>query len=115
MRPYNKVKSFHSALLLSDVLKEREHQVEYKQHIATLKKKHEAVFVKEQERALEVAEMAESKKMTLRRTKALLERDAQLEQLEAGPTFKYNLSRFVTETLTETTTQLIPQKMLTLS
>mmetsp|Transcript_5625 Transcript_5625/g.14269 ORF Transcript_5625/g.14269 Transcript_5625/m.14269 type:complete len:461 (+) Transcript_5625:108-1490(+) len=78
----DKVKSFHSALLLSDVLKEREHQVEYKQHIATLKKKHESVFVKEQERALEVAELAESKKMTMRRTKALIERDAQLEQLE---------------------------------
>ena len=78
----DKVKSFHSALLLSDVLKEREHQIAYKGAVETIKKRHEAVFVKEQERALEVAEMAESKKMAERRVRALEERDAQLAQLE---------------------------------
>lgn len=78
----DKVKSFHSSLLLSDVLKEREAQIEYKKHVHTLKKKHEAQFVKEQERALEIAEAAEQKKWDERRTKALAERDAQLEQLE---------------------------------
>jgi hypothetical protein len=38
--------------------------------------------VKEQERALEVAEMAESKKMAERRTRAQQNRDAGLAQLE---------------------------------
>jgi hypothetical protein len=37
----DKVKSFHSALLLSDVLKEREHQIAYKGAVQTIKKKHE--------------------------------------------------------------------------
>ena len=78
----DKVKSFHSALLLSDVLSERQEQIAYKQGLETIKRRHEAVFVKEQERALEVAEMAEAKKMAERRTKALEERDAQLAQLE---------------------------------
>lgn len=78
----DKVKSFHSALLLSDVLKERESQIEYKKGLDTIRRRQEAVFVKEQERALEVAEMAESKKMAERRTRALVERDAQLAQLE---------------------------------
>mmetsp|Transcript_18648 Transcript_18648/g.29845 ORF Transcript_18648/g.29845 Transcript_18648/m.29845 type:complete len:461 (+) Transcript_18648:98-1480(+) len=78
----DKVKSFHSALLLSDVLKERQHQITYRGAVETIKKKHDAVFVKEAERAVEVAEMAESKKMAERRTRALVERDAQLAQLE---------------------------------
>ena len=78
----DKVKSFHSALLLSDVLKERQHQIAYRGAVETIKKKHDAVFVKEAERAVEVAEMAESKKMAERRTRALVERDAQLAQLE---------------------------------
>ncbi len=38
----DKVKAFHSSLLLSDVLKEREHQISYKKHVETVKKKHEA-------------------------------------------------------------------------
>lgn len=78
----DKVKSFHSSLLLSDVLQEREAQIAYKASQDTIKKKHEAKFVKEQERALEIAELAEQKKWEEKRTRALAERDAQLDQLE---------------------------------
>ena len=58
----DRVKSFHSSLLLSDVLKEREKQIEYKELCETLKAKRDAVFIKEQTIARELAEHAEAKK-----------------------------------------------------
>jgi len=78
----DKVKAFHSSLLLSDVLAEREKQIEYARSRVDIKKKHEAAFVQKQKEALEIAEAAEQRKFEERRTRALLERDAQLEQLE---------------------------------
>ena len=78
----DKVKAFHSSLLLSDVLQERENQIAYKQARQTVKKRHEAEFVRKQKEALEIAEAAEQRKFEERRGRALMERDAQLEQLE---------------------------------
>ena len=47
----DRVKSFHSSLLLSDVLKEREAQIEHKKLETSIRAKHDAQFVKEQRRA----------------------------------------------------------------
>lgn len=78
----DRVKSFHSSLLLSDVLKEREKQIEYKELCETLKAKRDAVFIKEQTIARELAEHAEAKTTNERKQAAYAQKNAQLHQLE---------------------------------
>ena len=77
----DRVKSFHSALLLSDVLREREKQIEYKELRETLKAKRDAVHDREQIIARELAEQAEGIKMNERKQAAYTQRDAQIQQL----------------------------------
>ena len=78
----DRVKSFHSSLLLSDVLKEREAQIEHKKLEASVRAKHDAQFVNEQRRAAELASAAETRKAAERKSRALRQRDDQLAQLE---------------------------------
>ena len=78
----SRVKAFHSSLMTSDVMLEREAQIAYKHAIEIKKKKREEVFLKKQRKALEIAEEAEFRKMEERRQKALVQRDQQLVQLE---------------------------------
>lgn len=78
----DRVKSFHSKMLLSDVMKENEQLVEVKRQIDVLRKAQEAAFVEQQRQALEAAEVAELRKMEETRRKALSQRDIQMQQLE---------------------------------
>lgn len=50
----DRVKGFHSKLLLSDVMKENEGQVVQKKGMAVLRRAQEAAFVEQQRQALEV-------------------------------------------------------------
>ena len=77
-----RVKSFHSSLLLSDVLSEREAQIEHAARARSLRAKHEAQFVSEQTRAVAVAESAEAIKAGERRRRAAEFRDGQLGQID---------------------------------
>lgn len=77
-----RVKSFHSSLLLSDVLSEREAQIEHAARTRSLRAKHEAQFVSEQTRAVAVAESAEAIKAGERRRRAAEFRDGQLGQID---------------------------------
>lgn len=50
----DRVKGFHSKLILSDVMKENEGQVVQKKGMAVLRRAQEAAFVEQQKQALEV-------------------------------------------------------------
>eukprot|EP00854_Cymbomonas_tetramitiformis_P009833 gene9833-11648_t len=78
----DRVKSFHSKLLLSDVLQEREAQINYKSQLKGIKKKQDDAFVRAQAQAIEVAEAAEHRKLEYQKMKALEQKDAQMAQLE---------------------------------
>mmetsp|Transcript_23816 Transcript_23816/g.28747 ORF Transcript_23816/g.28747 Transcript_23816/m.28747 type:complete len:467 (-) Transcript_23816:593-1993(-) len=78
----DRVKAFHSRLLLSDVLQEREQQIEYRKELVDISKRQEDAFVKAQAQAIEIAEHAELEKLEEKRQRAYQQRDAQLEQLE---------------------------------
>lgn len=77
-----RVKSFHSSLLLSDVLFEREAQIEHAARTQSLRVKQDAQFVREQARAVSVAETAEAIKAAERRARAAAFRDGQLAQID---------------------------------
>ena len=49
------VKAFHGSLLLSDVIKEREAQIEHKRQVEALKKVQDAAFFEMQVKAIEVS------------------------------------------------------------
>lgn len=53
----DKVKAFHSRLLMSDVMKEREAQVAYKAQLAVLHKAQDKAFHEEQTKAIEVGNL----------------------------------------------------------
>ena len=78
----DRVKSFNSSLLLSDVLQERDLQIDLKRRVEETRERHEAVLVKEREKAWEVADYAEAAKADERKRAALRQRDAQLLQIE---------------------------------
>jgi len=78
----DRVKSFNSSLLLSDVLQERDLQIDLKRRVEETRERHEAVLVKEREKAWEVADYAEAAKADERKRAALHQRDAQLLQIE---------------------------------
>ena len=78
----DRVKSFNSSLLLSDVLQERDLQINLKRRVEETRERHEAVLVKEREKAWEVADYAEAAKADERKRAALRQRDAQLLQIE---------------------------------
>jgi hypothetical protein len=77
----DRVKSFHGALLLSDVLKEREAQISHGERTRALELIREARFDAERAAAMRVAGTAEERKAAERRRRALEQRDQQLEQL----------------------------------
>ena len=77
-----RVKSFRSSLLLSDVLFEREAQIEHAVRVQSLHAKRDAQFVSEQKRAAAVAESAEAIKAEERRRRAAEFRDGQLAQID---------------------------------
>ena len=77
----DRVKSFHGALLLSDVLKEREAQISHGERTRALERVREARFDAERAAAMRVAGTAEERKAAERRRRALEQRDQQLEQL----------------------------------
>ncbi|MEW5315480.1 MAG: hypothetical protein WDW38_006905 [Sanguina aurantia] len=78
----DRVKGFHSKLLLSDVMKENEGQLVQKRGMAVLRRAQEAAFVEQQRQALEAAEAAELAKMEAARQRALAQKAIQLQQLE---------------------------------
>ena len=79
----DRVKSFNSSLLLSDVLQERDLQIDLKKRVEEVRDRHEAALVKEQEKAWEVADHAEAAKASERKQAAMQQRDAQLLQIAA--------------------------------
>ena len=78
----DRIKAFHSRLLLSEVLHEREAQIEYKKEMSKLHARREKVFVERSKEALEEAESRELLKLQDAQKKAFDQRDRQLEQLE---------------------------------
>lgn len=77
----DRAKSFHSRLLLSDVLKEREAQIAYKAEVTRREREREERFAMQQRQQLEVAEQKELEAAQARLDKALKQRDIQDEQL----------------------------------
>lgn len=53
----DKVKALHSRVLLSDVIAEREKQMEYKKRIVSIRKEQEQEYIEQQRLALEAAEV----------------------------------------------------------
>ena len=78
----SRVKSFHGSLMMSDVLQEREEQIKYKKALKVRDRHIEHAFLVKQQRVLEIAEVAEQRKIEEKRSKAFEQRDAQLLQLE---------------------------------
>mmetsp|Transcript_34872 Transcript_34872/g.62719 ORF Transcript_34872/g.62719 Transcript_34872/m.62719 type:complete len:460 (-) Transcript_34872:166-1545(-) len=78
----DKVKAFHSKMLLSDVLRENENQIALKKQVDILKRAQEQAFVEQQRQALELAETLELQKMSETRKRALKQKDEQLDQLD---------------------------------
>ncbi|KAK9807780.1 hypothetical protein WJX72_008965 [[Myrmecia] bisecta] len=78
----DKAKSFHSKLLLSDVMKEREAQIDYKHKIAALNQYRDEIFLKKMHVNLKEEEEKEKLKLDAIKQKALAQRDVQLSQLE---------------------------------
>jgi hypothetical protein len=66
-----RVSSFHSSLLLSDVLFEREAQIQHAETMKSRLERHDATFVREQTHAIAVASTAEEIKLTERLRKCV--------------------------------------------
>ena len=77
-----RVSSFHSSLLLSDVLFEREAQIQHAETMKSRLERHDATFVREQTHAIAVASTAEEIKLTERRARAAETKDFVLAQIE---------------------------------
>eukprot|EP00798_Chlamydomonas_sp_ICE-L_P002204 gene2204-33764_t len=82
----DRVKGFHSAMLVSDVVHENNALVGYKRQVDVLKKAQEAAFVEQQKQAQEMAEAAELRRFEVQRQKALQTRDMLLDQVEGVKT-----------------------------
>ena len=75
------VKAFHNALALSDVLAEREAQVQHKQALEAAKKRRDDAFAAREKAALALADEEEKAKQAARKAAAAEARSAQEEQL----------------------------------
>lgn len=78
----DRVKGFHSAMLLSDVVHENNQLVGYKRQIEVLKRAQEAAFVEQQRQAQELADAAELRRMEETRKKALDTKTILIDQVE---------------------------------
>ena len=78
----DRVKALHSSLLLSEVLSEREAQIEYKKTIKVLRKVESDEWAKQQVKELEIKENEEERAILARRKATLEQKHKQLQQLE---------------------------------
>lgn len=78
----DRVRNFHSTMLLSDVIKQNEALVAFKRQIEQLEKEAEAKFVKDQAKALAAKDQATLKALGEARAKRLQQKEDQLAQLE---------------------------------
>ena len=78
----DRVKALHSSLLLSEVLSEREAQIEYKKTVKALRKQEAVTFNIQQAKELEIKEEEEERTILARRKAALEQKHEQLRQLE---------------------------------
>lgn len=94
----DRVKAFHSRLLMSDILKEREEQIEYKEERKQVLKEQEKLFQARQKKALQLAEEAEEKKFLERRDRTRREREEQQKQVEV---VRQNILREIAQDIEE--------------
>ena len=78
----DRVKALHGKMLLSDVMAEREMQMQYKSIMTTMRKEQNDIFVQKQREAIELAEEAELAKLARERQKMEEQRQTQHARLE---------------------------------
>ena len=81
-RDTDKVKTFNSSLLLSDVLEERRQQLEIKAAKADVLHHKEAAYFAQQQEELAVALSIEDERKEAKKARAMAQRASQLQQIE---------------------------------